>query len=204
MDVYAYQADLYCLDCGNAIKKDLKRGGAVDEGDSDGFPQRFVDGGGEADTPQHCGNLADCLKAIDLGTGFPIGAWLENPLTEDGIKYVAENLAENFLIPNSHKVRVANLWRQLYHNELEEFLGGRFIEVKTAKDRSRRFLDADHYYEVDLTPNLATTHSICRWDIDSDTGNLGKPKPVEMPEQVFRNIPVEKVLRDAIDEGAFD
>jgi hypothetical protein len=204
MDVYVYQADLYCLACGNHIRRGLKQEGIEDEGDSETYPQKFADGGGEADSPQHCGNHKDCIQAIDLGSGYPIGAWLENPLTEDGIRYVATTLASDFLLPNRHKNQVANLWRQLYHDELQDFLEGRFIEVEQQKQRSRCFLDADHYYHVDLTPNLESTNTICRWDINDDTGALKSPRLVTIPEQVMKNMSVEDVLRDTIDEGAFD
>lgn len=36
----------------------------------------------------HCGAGADCLNAIVLADGRKIGAFLENPLTTDGVEYV--------------------------------------------------------------------------------------------------------------------
>ncbi len=54
--------------------------------DSEQWPQGpYPDGGGEADCPQHC----DCC-----------GAFLENPLTDDGDSYVREK-AEPFNAPDS-------------------------------------------------------------------------------------------------------
>jgi hypothetical protein len=84
MKAYIYQADIYCEDCGQAIKTELDKAGKTpadpdDEYtfDSDEYPKGpYSDGGGEADSPQHC---ADCHT------------FLENPLTSDGREYVREN-----------------------------------------------------------------------------------------------------------------
>lgn len=79
MDVWVYQAELLCKACAANILADCRQFGPEDKGrdfytDSDKFPQGPYDqGGGEADTPQHCG---DC------------GRFLENPLTEAGELYV--------------------------------------------------------------------------------------------------------------------
>lgn len=83
MDVYIYQADVYCEPDGLAIRDRLDEGGSrpADPGDessydSDDYPKGpYPDGGGESDTPQHC---AVC------------GLFLENPLTSDGLEYVKE------------------------------------------------------------------------------------------------------------------
>lgn len=77
MDVYLYQADLYCKSCGEKIAASLsKPEGFPDEHtyDSDDYPKGpYGNGGGEADFPQHCGGC---------------GVHLENPLTKDGEDYV--------------------------------------------------------------------------------------------------------------------
>lgn len=114
MNAYIYQADIFCADCGRSIRKRIKQEGKApadprDENtyDSDEYPKGpYQDGGGEADCPQHCGAGADCLNAMELG-GFKVGAWLENPLTADGVAYVrqAEGLAAEF-------------WGQMYSDEL--------------------------------------------------------------------------------------
>lgn len=87
MDVYLYSAALYCADCGEKIRADLTAKGKAPEGpddehtyDSDAFPKGpYADGGGEADTPQHCDGC---------------GVFLENPLTSDGEVYVCEAVVE--------------------------------------------------------------------------------------------------------------
>ena len=61
LDGYAYQADVYCVDCGRAILELMDTGGKLADPDSSAFsdterqPQPIFFG--EADTAQHC---ADC------------------------------------------------------------------------------------------------------------------------------------------------
>ena len=62
-DVYMYQADLICEDCGNKIIEQLKKEGVEDDGDSDRVPQGpYSNGGEEADSPHHCGVIDPSLK----------------------------------------------------------------------------------------------------------------------------------------------
>ena len=85
MDIYIYQADLYCADCISKITKSLAPNeipGDENTYDSDEYPKGpYPDGGGEADTPQHCGNQ-EC------------GCFLENPLTSVGYDYIHEALQD--------------------------------------------------------------------------------------------------------------
>ena len=100
MDVYVYQAELLCADCAEEIIRYLRASGVRDEGDSDTFPQGpYPDGGGEADTPQHCGYC---------------GTFLENPLTFDGIEYVREAL----LRPGNPDV--LQEWAEFYRQALAD------------------------------------------------------------------------------------
>lgn len=87
MNVYVYQAALLCESCGSAKQAQLDRV-AADHGnphhayreDSGRYPQGpYPDGGGEADTPQHCDQCS---------------AFLENPLTADGVAYTRDAIAE--------------------------------------------------------------------------------------------------------------
>src|SRR5208337_1332878 len=79
MDAYVYAADIYCEDCGRAIKKGLEK-----SDDSDDYPQGpYPDGSGESDGPQHCGAHAGCLNAMEFA-GTKVGVWLGNPLTNNG------------------------------------------------------------------------------------------------------------------------
>ena len=75
MNAFIYQAALYCEDCAGHIRQRLAREGyqVRAEEDSDSYPcGPFANGGGEADSPQHC----DACHAF-----------LENPLTSEGVGY---------------------------------------------------------------------------------------------------------------------
>ncbi len=95
MRVYQYRAALYCEACGDAIKAKAEKPAHVvecDESsfDSDDWPKGPYDnGGGEADSPQHCDGC---------------GLFLENPLTDDGRAYVAE----------SRLTPISAHWRRFY------------------------------------------------------------------------------------------
>lgn len=70
MKVYIYQDELICESCANIIIDEQIELGT----DSKSLPQGpYSDGGGESDRPQHCGQCR---------------IFLENPLTEEGYKYV--------------------------------------------------------------------------------------------------------------------
>jgi hypothetical protein len=90
MNVYVFQAALLCDECGIVAKA-----GREPDEDSGRYPQGpCSDGGGEADSPQHC---AVC------------GEFLENPLTEDGEQYVREAVAEG-----TGNRLVLQEWRNFY------------------------------------------------------------------------------------------
>lgn len=79
--VYVYQSALYCEPCGEAVEHDVFAAGVFESADSDDAPQGpYADGGGEADSPQHCDAC---------------GAFLDNPLTGDGVAYVADLLGQH-------------------------------------------------------------------------------------------------------------
>lgn len=118
MLVYNYAADIYCKQCGEAIRERIIREGLAPDNpddersyDSDEFPKGpYPNGGGEADCPQHCGAGPECINAIEFDDGNNIGAWLENELTTDGIEYVREVIQEGG--------NVAELWADYYRNDI--------------------------------------------------------------------------------------
>lgn len=81
MDAYVYQAALICEDCADCIVEELMDFvGPQGREDSETWPQGpYADGGGEADSPQHCDNC---------------GLFLENPLTSYGWDEVQACLKE--------------------------------------------------------------------------------------------------------------
>jgi hypothetical protein len=104
---YIYQADIYCDDCGRAILNRIRAeyGDSVrcDFIDSDDAPIHCRDNE-ESDCPQHCGAGEHCLNAIKLTDG-KVGL-LIGELTQDGVEYVKEAIAEGG--------EVAELWKRHY------------------------------------------------------------------------------------------
>lgn len=88
MNVYMFQAALFCESCGEEHRNDLDAAGKTpcapdneSSFDSDDYPKgAYSDGGGEADCPQHCDAC---------------GVFLENPLTSEGYDYVREAIEES-------------------------------------------------------------------------------------------------------------
>ncbi len=99
MDAYIYRAALYCAECTEeawtvTLNPTGTASGAFSSG-SDTMPRGpYANGGGEADSPQHCDSCR---------------VFLENPLTEDGIEYVREELAAMPL-----PVRAMSEWASFY------------------------------------------------------------------------------------------
>lgn len=98
MNVYMYQAEFLCIDCGETIKlhhaKTPENPDDESTFDSDDYPKGpYPDGGGEADSPWHCGNCQ---------------VFLENPLTTDGEEYVKESIEQS---PQNPAVAC---WREFY------------------------------------------------------------------------------------------
>ena len=80
MQAYVYNSEIYCPICATTIIAALTADGGAPSEDSGTWPQGpYPDGGGEADTPTHCGKCDQ-----------PLG----NPLTSDGWDYVRERLRE--------------------------------------------------------------------------------------------------------------
>lgn len=89
MDVYIFQADIYCESCGKGLMLEIPKPPHADlddqaSYDSDEYPKGpYGHGGGEADSPQNCGAC---------------GVFLENLLTPDGDTYMRE-LANPYSYP---------------------------------------------------------------------------------------------------------
>ena len=103
MEVYIYNADIYCCSCAEKHINSLDEAKKENDGDSDSYPQGpYSDGGGEADSPQHCG---DCM------------VFLENSLTYDGVEYLKEMLAEKS--SNGIQDELHKTWEKYYSNDLD-------------------------------------------------------------------------------------
>lgn len=103
MNAYVYQAAMWCEDCAAEIRNTLAMGKSeldIEKEDSEHWPQGpYSNGGGEADCPQHCD---DC------------GKFLENPLTDDGYKYVAEAIDS---WPDAGSQEFLRQWAEFYRGE---------------------------------------------------------------------------------------
>ena len=98
MNTYIYKAALWCESCTDEITEEIGLSPlAPDEpGDSEHQPAGpYGDGGGEADTPQHCDGCE---------------VFLQNPLTSDGYDYLDE------IIPNTTTALtdIQRLWSDFY------------------------------------------------------------------------------------------
>ena len=112
MDIYIYRADCLCSDCGEIKRAELAAQGKAPEDvgnestyDSDDFPiGPYANGGGEADTPQHCGTC---------------GVFLENPLTPDGSAYV-KRAFKAYAESGQGSRAVLETWQTAYNEEYGE------------------------------------------------------------------------------------
>jgi hypothetical protein len=105
-----YQADVWCDDCADAIRADLRSKGCAPEDptdecsfDSDDYPKHASDDDA-ADSPQHCAAGEECFNAIELPSGRKIGQLLGG-LTPDGVDYVRKTAVES-------DSEVSRLWVQ--------------------------------------------------------------------------------------------
>jgi len=110
MKAYIYHAALICEDCAACTMGEEKKPDHVNMDDqasydSDEWPKGpYGDGGGEADSPQHCDMCGD---------------FLENPLTEDGSTYVKQAWRE-YVETGRGRLEVLQAWRDGYAWEWEE------------------------------------------------------------------------------------
>ena len=105
MDAYIYKAALYCEGCALHLRRTLPDESIINN--SETWPQGpYANGGGEADTPQHC-------DTCDV--------FLENPLTSDGLNYVREHVeaeqTQNTRTGYEAQTRVGE-WRTFYEDAL--------------------------------------------------------------------------------------
>lgn len=134
MDAYIFQADIYCEDCAKEImeRQHAYEPGDGDAWDSDFYPKGpYADGGGEADTPQHCGGCR---------------VFLDNPLTGDGETYVRDAFRE-FVETGRGSLAVLGEWKAAYSWVWDDFADITFADMTADGNVSdlmqRRFDDLE-------------------------------------------------------------
>jgi hypothetical protein len=214
-DVYAYQGALLCDDCAGRVVEQLRRDGTGDDGDSDTYPQGpCTDGGGEADSPQHCAAGAACSTGIVIPGDLKVGCPLGNPLTEDGRKYVIESVASGILARETHKRAMGRLWRHLY-DEVEpgelialsspntpSNLGTLLDEITPRHARIPRelYTDLDYLYGA-----AVSDEDVALWRAEiTPEGNFAHLETVLLPAAEFPGRTIEEAIGEAVNDGAWD
>ncbi len=163
MNAFIFCADIYCEKCGESFRELITHNGNAPADpeneysyDSEYFPKGpFADGGGEADTPQHCGNGGLCLDPTVIG-GEKYGKFLENDLTHHGVENVREMHREG-------PTAVTEFWMDFYESNgypdirpkrwvIEDWAGNRKFHDKVfaTEDDANAFLMAQFPDDDDL------------------------------------------------------
>lgn len=99
MNVFIYNGAMYCESCADKIKNEMPEHEhpGIWCSDSMRYPQEVPDGGGEADSPQHCDHC---------------NVFLENPLTDQGMSYVRGKVDVLTLLEGTNPV--VKVWADFY------------------------------------------------------------------------------------------
>lgn len=111
MEVYIFQAALLCADCAGELMANNEKPDGVDMDDESSYDSNdwpkgpYLDGGGEADCPQHCDHCQ---------------AFLDNPLTGDGETYVRDAFRE-YVETGRGSLDVLVEWKAAYDYVWDDF-----------------------------------------------------------------------------------
>jgi hypothetical protein len=222
-DVYVYAADIYCAACGEDIAKRLSEAPGFDPEnppeDSDEFPQGpYSDGGGESDSPNHCGAHEDCLQAITLPCGNKIGCALAHELTNEGARSLNEMIVDDMLRPesNAHARQVGQLWAKLFSAYLVDDLfkisgkGSKLptdlIELLMGVASGDRFLCPDFYLDPHgyIYGGAEGPQGDVLWRVEiTPEGNYNDLIMIDLPAGELSQYPLEDHLKEAIDDVTF-
>ena len=219
---YVFQAAFLCEDCAEQIIAELEAAGKEDTGDSDDFPQGpYSNGGGEADSPNHCDSNERCVNKVQIPGGKPIGCPLANDLTSDGEAYVVEAIAKDILTDDPHARHVGRLWMKIYEPRLNDLIN--------LRPSTQRHSALPHKLTLALHP-LFNNKIVDRWLLDiytdlhylygatmtkegeipllwrleiDDDGNFVDLQTVELPPMEFPGKDSERAIEDAWKEGAY-
>lgn len=224
-NVYVYQAALFCGPCALDIMKNLRKAPGFDPNtelpkDSNDWPQGPArDGGGEADSPQHCDSNDECLMAVTLPCGSKIGCPLDHELTSEGARYTNEKIAEDLFRKNEHARQVGRLWATLFRDYLTDDLFKITLQTEVLPEDlvdllfkiKNSGIGFRMLPEIFLAPEgyiYGGGHgdkADILWRVNVNAkGNYPDYNIVELPAGELSQYPLEDHLKDAISDGAFD
>jgi hypothetical protein len=209
---YVFRSSLLCEDCARREIAFLESKGVLDEGDPDEYPQGpYGDGGGEADSAQFCGQGRLCLSPAVV-FGHKVGCPLRNPLTKDGIVALFEGVKRDLASNRTFDQLLGRLLTRVWGDYLDGCLG-RFILPASLPSLERltsnkyalnpvALADADHLYVLGVS-TAQREHYLLRANVD-DEGKFSLLEAVAVPTEAVDGYPVEKLLRQAVEDGAWD
>ena len=209
---YAYQAALLCEDCGRALAEKMREEGAQDDGDSGSFPQGpYPDGGGESDSAQFCDRGRECLSAVEVA-GHRVGQPLGNPLTGDGVEALVESVKRDLVSNKKFEREVGRLLAHVWGDYLQDMLARVLLPPKLPgleQLLGRRYAldrvvlaDACHLYLLGQELETKEVHLLRAWV--SDEGDFATLDDAAVPPDAVEGYGAEKLLRQAVGDGAWD
>jgi len=103
--VYFYQAALLCDACGDDQSIEVAH---LNEEDR---PQRIYRAEQESDSVEHCDRGVDCIDYLEID-GTRIGAFLNCPLTTDGVTWLIDTITTPF--PSPFQAALHEFWAEQY------------------------------------------------------------------------------------------
>jgi hypothetical protein len=212
---YTLQGCLLCEDCGEhrlAVAKNLHSEGVEDDGDSGTFPHGpYEDGGGDSDSAQFCIQGRGCRSVVEIA-GRKIGCPILCPLTSDGADAVFESVMHHLVSPRKFEQEMGrllnHLWGASFDGRLKRVLLPSSLpnlEKLVQRDFVLHHIvlaDPGHLYMIGVRAP-GQTHHLLRASVD-DNGKLANLDVVDMPAELMLGEGVEKLLRQAAEDGAWD
>lgn len=217
-EVFAFQNNLYCADCAREISAELDAASRPNDGDSRHYPQGpYVEGAGQTDDPHFCASGKNCLNTVRVGNRT-IGCPLGNHLTRDGAESLVKSILDLALGSRDYERRLSRLYLKVWTGEVDHYRIEWLRRVPAKFERSlpasleRRveqlrgvpsqimYQDENHVYVTTRRDGLV---DLIRCTISYD-GTFPSSDVATVPGSVADSIGSEKLIRDAIDEGAWD
>jgi hypothetical protein len=209
---YIFRSSLLCDDCARRESDFLDSKGISDEGNPDEYPQGpYGDGGGEADSAQFCGQGRHCLSPAVV-FGHKVGCPLRNSLTRTGVTSLFEIVKHDLVSPRAFDQHMGRLLVRLWGDYLDGYVGR--VQLPASLPSLEKLIrkkyvlhhvvlaDRDHLYMLGiLAPQRE--HYLLRTSVD-DEGKFSSLETVAVPPETVDGYPVEKLLRQAVEDGAWD